>query len=288
MYVFALSSGIAGLAGALWASTAQAEQFTFENSLAVTMLAVVGGVGLVGGAFFGGLLLGAFQSILGPIFNSNALGYFSVFSISIAKLTSFAPGLMGISLGRNPSGAMTEVGAGFRAVGERTEALVISVLGAVGIWVLTAVGVVSGWQFTAAIVVWVFVVAPLTPLLFDGPHPSQRLPVAIGGVSATVVALLVPVASITESNGWRVIMIGAFAGAVGAVLTRAYGPLDAEAAAPQPSPDLAGVNRPFDRGELIEVDAALGLTEADLATYAVSETNGASAVPAMAGNGGDS
>ena len=288
VYVFALSSGIAGLAGALWASTAQAEQFTFENSLAVTMLAVVGGVGLVGGAFFGGLLLGAFQSILGPIFNSNALGYFSVFSISIAKLTSFAPGLMGISLGRNPSGAMTEVGAGFRAVGERTEALVISVLGAVGIWVLTAVGVVSGWQFTAAIVVWVFVVAPLTPLLFDGPHPSQRLPVAIGGVSATVVALLVPVASITESNGWRVIMIGAFAGAVGAVLTRVYGPLDAEAAAPQPSPDLAGVNRPFDRGELIEVDAALGLTEADLATYAVSETNGASAVPAMAGNGGDS
>ena len=83
VYVFALSSGIAGLAGALWASTAQAEQFTFENSLAVTMLAVVGGVGLVGGAFFGGLLLGAFQSILGPIFNSNALGYFSVFSISM-------------------------------------------------------------------------------------------------------------------------------------------------------------------------------------------------------------
>ena len=264
LYVFALSAGIAGLGGALLAGSARVDQFSFENSLAVTMLAVVGGVGLVGGAFFGGILLGGFQAIIGPIFNANAVGYFSAFSISVAKLISFAPGLMGISLGQNPSGAMSQVGAGFRAVGERTEALIVSALGAVAIWVLAVGGAISGWQFTAAIVVWVFAVAPMTPLLFEGPHPSQRTPLLIVGSLATVVAAAVPIDSITESNGWRVVMIVVFAGVVGAVLTRIYGPLTESDAMVAPSPDLIGVHEPFDRGDIIEADAEIGLTEHEL------------------------
>ena len=267
LYVFALSAGIAGLGGALLTGSARIDQFSFENSLAVTMLAVVGGVGLIGGAFFGGILLGGFQSIIGPIFKSNSIGYFSAFSLSVAKLTTFAPGLMGISLGQNPSGAMSQVGAGFRAVGERTEALVLSVLGAIAIWVLAAGGVISGWQFTAGVVVWVFAVAPLTPLLFEGPNPSQRVPLTIGGAVATVIAVAVPIASITESNGWRVIMIVAFAGVVGAVLTRIYGPLTEEEVVVAPSPDMIGVHQGFDRADIIEADAEIGLTEHELDAY---------------------
>ena len=262
--VFALSAGIAGLGGALLSGTARVDQFSFENSLAVTMLAVVGGVGLIGGAFFGGMLLGGFQSILGPIFKGNAVGYFSAISISIAKLTTFAPGLMGISLGQNPSGAMSRVGVGFRAVGERTEALILGVLGVVAIWTLAAGGVVSGWQFTAGVVVWAFAVTPLTPLLFEGPHPSQRVPLMLGGAVATVIAVAVPVASITESNGWRVVMIVAFAGVVGAVLARIYGPLTEEDTRVAPSPDLIGVHQGFNRGDIIEADAEIGLIDDEL------------------------
>ena len=171
---------------------------------------------------------------------------------------------MGISLGQNPSGAMSQVGAGFRAVGDRTEALIASVLGVVAIWTLAAGGVISGWQFTAGVVVWAFAVTPLTPLLFEGPHPSQRVPLMLGGAVATVIAVAVPVASITESNGWRVVMIVAFAGVVGAVLSRLYGPLTEEAARMAPSPDLIGVHTGFNRGDIIEADAEIGLTDQEL------------------------
>jgi uncharacterized membrane protein len=58
----------------------------------------------------------------------------------------------------------------------------------------------------------------------------------LGGAVATVIAVAVPVASITESNGWRVVMIVAFAGVVGAVLSRIYGPLTEEEAAWRPRP----------------------------------------------------
>ncbi|MEZ5380362.1 MAG: ABC transporter permease [Microthrixaceae bacterium] len=271
VYVFALSSGIAGLGGALLASTVQADQFSFENSLAVTMLAVVGGIGLVGGAFFGGLLLGAFQSILGPLFSGNSIGYFgapsgaAIFTLGVEQVTKFAPGLMGISLGRNPSGAMSEVGAGFRAVGERLEALTISVAGVVALWALAAADVVSGWQFTSATLVWVVAVAPLTPLLFAGPHPERRLGVAAVGVGATLVALAIDVAQLTDSNGWRVVAMVVFAALVGVVLTRLYGPLEeVDAPAPAPSPDLIGVESPLTRGDRIEADGVIGLTDADL------------------------
>ena len=105
---------------------------------------------------------------------------------------------------------------------------------------------------------------PLTPLLFEGPHPSQRVPLMLGGAVATVIAVAVPVASITESNGWRVVMIVAFAGVVGAVLARIYGPLTEEDTRVAPSPDLIGVHQGFNRGDIIEADAEIGLIEDEL------------------------
>lgn len=58
---FAISAGIAACAGALAGDKVSPQQYDFTQSLPIVLLAVVGGVGTVGGALFGGLLLGATQ-----------------------------------------------------------------------------------------------------------------------------------------------------------------------------------------------------------------------------------
>ena len=60
-------------------------------SLPVTMLAVVGGIGSIAGAFFGGILLGAFP-IGSTVFAANAIGVFKIVSLSVTDVLSFAPG----------------------------------------------------------------------------------------------------------------------------------------------------------------------------------------------------
>ena len=293
LMVFALSAGIAGLGGALLATTAQVDQFSFETSLAVTMMAVVGGITFVAGAFFGGLLLGAFQSILGPLFSANSVGYFSAFSLQVSQLTKFMPGLMGISLGRNPSGAMSELGAGFRAVGERLEALVVSVVGVAVLWLMRAAHVpeaptwlrrfddlpaINGWQFTAAVLVWVFAVTPLLPLLFADSGVRRRWPMLVPGAVGVAVALAitwVPAegqpafwSTLMASNGWRVVLMVLLAVVTGALMTRLAGPLETPADdAVTPALDLVGIDGPFSRAEVIEAEAALGVDEDEIAAY---------------------
>ncbi len=95
--VFALSAGIAGLGGGLYAmqlgSVAPA-RFDLLTGLPIFILTVVGGAGLVGGALFAGVMLFGLLPLtatLGP---------------TIAKINSLFPGFTGVGLGRNPSGAV--------------------------------------------------------------------------------------------------------------------------------------------------------------------------------------
>jgi branched-chain amino acid transport system permease protein len=107
--VFALSAGMAGLGGALYYSSIETVGTTdvaMINSLIVMLMAVVGGIASVGGVLFGGM----------------ALGVFDIISTHIPALTDFfkvAPGLVGISLGRNPNGAVNEIA---RNLNERSDA----------------------------------------------------------------------------------------------------------------------------------------------------------------------
>jgi branched-chain amino acid transport system permease protein len=90
---------MAGLGGALLAGfrgTATPEQFQFVQSLPILLLAVVGGIGAVGGALMGGLSL------------SLALPFISDTFPRLKNIVLLAPGLIGISLGRNPNGAVNE------------------------------------------------------------------------------------------------------------------------------------------------------------------------------------
>jgi branched-chain amino acid transport system permease protein len=97
--VFALSAAIAGLGGALLGAQSNSispDSFRFLQGLPIVLLAVVGGIAAVGGALFGGLTF--------------AFAFFIIPDIapSLENLFALSPALAGISLGRNPNGAVNE------------------------------------------------------------------------------------------------------------------------------------------------------------------------------------
>ena len=80
------------------------------------MLTVVGGIGNVAGALMGGILAGtAFQALTSTFSNlstdAGGGGFWSV----MANLSLVAPALIGVSLGRNPSGAVPDIVAALQA-----------------------------------------------------------------------------------------------------------------------------------------------------------------------------
>lgn len=97
--VFALSAGIAGLGGALLGAQSNSvspDTFRFLQGLPIVLLAVIGGIGAVGGALFGGITF--------------ALAFYIIPDIvpGLKNLLALSPALAGISLGRNPNGAVNE------------------------------------------------------------------------------------------------------------------------------------------------------------------------------------
>jgi branched-chain amino acid transport system permease protein len=99
LQVFMLSAGIAGIGGAMLAGlqqTATVSQYDTLQSLPILLMAVAGGIGMVSGALFGGFLYASFPIISAAI-------------PSLANFFLIAPGLIGITLGRNPNGAVNEI-----------------------------------------------------------------------------------------------------------------------------------------------------------------------------------
>ena len=78
------------------------ETFAFLQSLPVLLLAVAGGIAAVGGALFGAIAYALFFFIIPDLYPS------------LENLLAIAPGLLGISLGRNPNGAVNETVRSFR------------------------------------------------------------------------------------------------------------------------------------------------------------------------------
>ena len=278
--VFALSAAIAGAAGATAGRTFLADQLALPASLPITMIAVVGGIGSVAGAFFGGLLLGSFP-IFSTMFAANAIGVFGFVSLGVKDVLAFAPGLMGISLGREPDGAAPQLAAGFRAVGQSVGALSVAVVGAAGIWLAARTGVIDGWAFFAAIVTFAFAAVPLLPLLFAPPEvPGRRVALAGWLAFAVVGAAVIPWSTATGSNGLRVVCAIAYAVLSARIAMGVHGAamatLPGAPSSPPLSPDLVGIESPLTRVEAIEAGRILGLDEDLLAAgrAGAADTNG--------------
>lgn len=265
--VFALSAAIAGAAGAVAGRTFLADTLSLPSSLPITMMAVVGGIGAVSGAFFGGMLLGIFP-IASAMFAANAIGVFGFISISVRDVLAFSPGMMGISLGRDPDGAAPQLAAGFSSVAKSPPSLIATGVGAAAIWILARVDMIGNWSFFAAALVFVFGVVPLLPLVFAPPGtPGRRVPMALWMVFAVVVAAAIPWGTAIGSNGMRIVAILVYVGISAYLAIGIHGAApsmtgDAAPLVPVVSPDMAGIDRPLLRSDAIDAGRALGIDEA--------------------------
>lgn len=275
--VFALSAAIAGAAGAVSGRTFLSESLSLPASLSITMIAVVGGIGSVAGAFFGGLLLGVLP-IFSTMFAANAIGLFGFFSMSVKEVLAFSPGMMGVSLGRDPDGAAPQAAAGFRAVGDSPPSMVIAAVGAAAVWIAARAGVIDGWGFTAAIIVFVFGLVPATPLLFSDV-PGRAWAMEIWLALGVVFAALFPWSTAIESNGMRVVAIFVYAFLVVRVGIGVHGnapSVGGDSAGPAvPSPDELGLHGPLTRADALDAGRALGIDEEQF--EAVMKAHGATA-----------
>lgn len=103
--VFALSASMAGLGGALYGGfrvTVGSENFAMVLGLPVLLLAVIGGIATVSGALFGAMVFELFK-------------FFAEKVSWLSWLPAIGPGLVGVSLGRQPDGAVPAISTGFRA-----------------------------------------------------------------------------------------------------------------------------------------------------------------------------
>jgi ABC-type branched-subunit amino acid transport system permease subunit len=120
--VFALSAGIAGLGGALLGGqkgTVIPSDFEMFQSLPVLLVSVAGGIALVSGAIAGAIFLALFPFWIDIAPDWNILGTSAV--DVVRNITLVAPGLIGITLARNPNGSVADVRDRLRRRRERRE-----------------------------------------------------------------------------------------------------------------------------------------------------------------------
>jgi branched-chain amino acid transport system permease protein len=143
--VFAISAGMAGLGGALYASqlsSVQITTFNFIVGLPVLLAAVVGGMAYAGTGPFSGVSLQAGLPLLakiGPFF---------------ANLAVLLPGLAGIGLGRNPNGAISDLRDAFGRAWRDKRIFAAVVGGEVVIWLLRVADVYKNWPYVILATIW--------------------------------------------------------------------------------------------------------------------------------------
>jgi branched-chain amino acid transport system permease protein len=127
--------------------------FIIFISLALVMLTVVGGIGNVAGALMGGILAGtAFQALTSTFTNLSTDhgggGFWSV----LANLSLVAPALIGVSLGRNPSGAVPEIVDRYRPLWQAKGVLLLGVMAEIVAYLLVLTKVMGNWWLVLATV----------------------------------------------------------------------------------------------------------------------------------------
>ena len=184
--VFMVSSAVAGLAGLMWA----AERRTLPNnadfdgfqSLLLFMIAVVGGIGYVSGAFIAGIFLSVLSVVMPNVFDKLGSDYPSLHWLFVTVLGNFShyvgPALVGIGLGKNPSGIAQQIMDGFRPLKKAPAATAIWVAAIVLLWAATWRGAVSNWHFALISVGSLFIVPRIIMSVFEDRFAEEERAVA--------------------------------------------------------------------------------------------------------------
>lgn len=181
--VFMLSSAIAGLGGLMWASqqrtVANSTYFDGLQSLSLFMVAVVGGIGYVSGALVAGAALIVVSVVIPTICDKLGADYPSAYWFFVTVVGNFSgfvgPALIGIGLGKNPSGIAQQVMDTFRPLRRVPAGVAAWLAGVVVLWILAWGDVIGNWTFALLLAGSVFVV----PRVLIGMYPSRFDPVVV-------------------------------------------------------------------------------------------------------------
>ncbi|MCU1397776.1 MAG: inner-rane translocator [Acidimicrobiales bacterium] len=183
--VFMLSSGISGLGGLMWACQHRTlpnnNGFDGFSSLTLFMIAVVGGIGYVSGALLAGIFL-AVLSVVGPnVLNKLGTDYPTLHWLFVSVLGNFTkfvgPALVGIGLGKNPSGIAQQVMDGFRPFKRTPAAAGVWAAGVVGLWFLAWRDVIGNWTFAMILIASAVVVPFIIKAIYADRFHDEELAV---------------------------------------------------------------------------------------------------------------
>ncbi|HEU5031289.1 MAG TPA: ABC transporter permease [Spirillospora sp.] len=184
--VFMISAAIAGLGGVLMASatgTVAQENFTFVGSLGLLMLVVVAGIGYISGALFGGLMAGVGSAVLVATFNDMALSHEGMANVytALGHLVLVMTALVGMGVGRNPSGFVHDIADSYRKL--RGARPVLYGGGAVGavLYVLAVTDVIGAWTFAIA-ALCVVMLLPVAGRMVTEERGARETPPELAGV----------------------------------------------------------------------------------------------------------
>jgi hypothetical protein len=202
--VFMLSAAIAAIGGILLSVASvsvTANTYIIFISLALVMLTVVGGIGSVAGALMGGILAGTAFTVLNSTFTNLATDHGGGGPWTfLANLSLVAPALVGVSLGRNPSGAVPQIVANYRPLWRVKPVLALGVAAEIVLYLLVLTKVMGNWWFvlgTAVVALTVPAIARLVrPEAFQAGaavvFPARGRPVAVAtpvGVDGVMAAV---------------------------------------------------------------------------------------------------
>jgi branched-subunit amino acid ABC-type transport system permease component len=175
--VFMLSAGIAGLGGILIAQalgSVTADNFSIFISLSLMVLTVVFGIGYVSGALLGGIMAGVGFAVVVATFNNLAEHHNSLHGLyaTLAHIAAVSPALIGIGVGRNPSGVVHDLIEGYRSLRKAVPVIVAGVAAEALLYGLALGGVITNWWFAILTIVLVLVL----PVIGQMAMPAAVLP----------------------------------------------------------------------------------------------------------------
>jgi branched-chain amino acid transport system permease protein len=160
--VFMISAAIAGLGGCLFAQEIGAvtsDRFSLFQSMSMLMLLVVAGAGFVSGGLTAGLLYGAAFVALGNVIGKIGDDYSALqgWSAWLSHFVALLPALIGITLGRNPSGFLSDAFERNRVLMRETLPVLFAGVGVeLVVWLLAFRHTINNWVFailTGALIV---------------------------------------------------------------------------------------------------------------------------------------
>ena len=196
LLVFMLSAAIAGVGGALMSAqlgSVDIDRFDIFISLSLLMLVVVGGIGYVSGALFGGLLLGVAFAALSNTFTKLGTDHATLKGLFdfMEDFVTVLPATIGITMAKNPNGSVHDIVTSFRAMSRARPVLAGAAAVEAVLYGLARGDVINNWWFLllsfALLLVLPVVAQAVMPQAFvpegaAAPTPEDEVPLDLVGI----------------------------------------------------------------------------------------------------------